>query len=344
MKIAFLNIYNGVIERGSEVFVREIAAKLSQKHFVNIFQTGEKEKEKYKIQQISGIPFKPYSLFYNFWVLIFTLKCLPYLWKEKYDWIIPINGRWQILICRFLRFLRGGKILISGHAGVGFEDRLNLVLGKPDIFVALTPTAFYWAKKIYPKGKIFYIPNGVDIERFSPNVSPQELGLPKPIILCVSALQSYKRVELLIRAVSQLPGVSLLVIGDGPLRENIISLGNKLLEKRFCLISYVPFDKIAHYYSSAQIFSLPSLESEAFGLVYLEALACNVPVVAPNYKNRKEIIGEGGVYFDPENINDYIRKLQEALEINFGREPRIQAEKFSWGKITQKYEEIMEEH
>jgi glycosyltransferase involved in cell wall biosynthesis len=343
VKIAFLNIYNGVVDRGSEVFVKEMAARLSQKHSICIFQTGKKEKEKFKIQQISGIPFTPFSSIYNFWALIFSLKCLPYLWGEKFDWIIPINGRCQVIICRFLRFLRGGKILISGHAGAGFEDKFNLLFGKPDIFVALSPAAFSWAKKVSSKRKILYIPNGVDEKRFNPQILSKKLSLPRPIIICVSALLAYKRIDRLIKAASLLSRkASLLIIGDGPLKKELTVLGQKLLDDRFLLLQSVPYDEIGSYYNAADIFSLPSRESEAFGLVYLEAMACNLPIVAPNDINRRQIIGSAGLFCDVENIKDYTQILEQALDKDFNDIPRKQAEKFTWEKMASQYEKALQ--
>lgn len=342
MKIAFLNIYNGAVERGSEVFVKEMATKLSQKYSVCVFQSGRIGKENYQIKSISGIPFKPYSWLYDFLVLIFTVKCLPVLWKEKYDWIIPINGRWQAVFCRLFRLFRGGKILISGHAGVGFEDRFNILIGKPDVFVALTPIAYEWAKKISPRANIVYTPNGVDIEKFNPTVKPIRLSLAKPIILCVSALLPYKRIDFLIKALAlSSEKAGLLLIGDGPLKKELKTLGDKLLNGRFLLIPSVPYQEINAYYKAAQVFSLPSMESEAFGLVYLEAMACNVPVVAPMDANRKEIIGNAGLYFGIEDINQYSKILDEALKTDFGNKPRLQAERYSWNKIAQRYEKVL---
>jgi len=349
MKIAFLNIYNGKIERGSEIFVDNLASRLSKNHEVTVFQTGKNENENYKTVQITGIPFltvnnKLKEEIYHLAVLFFTVKCLPYLWKERFAWLVPINGRWQVLICRLVRFFRGGKILISGHAGVGFDDRWNMIIGKPDIFVTLSPTAFAWAKNIYSPQKIVCIPNGVNTDKFRPQNKVLNLPLAKPIILCVSALLPYKRIELLIMAVSRLKAASLLVIGDGYARGQIISLGNKLLKDRFRWIPYVSHDRIAAYYNSCQIFSLPSRESEAFGLVYLEAMACNLPIVAPDDENRRKIIGEGGLLGEVENIEMYAKLLDKALMTDFGDRPRIQAEKFSWDKIAQKYAEVFEKN
>lgn len=345
MKTAFLNIYNGKIERGSEVFVDNLANNLSQNLGVTVFQTGNKKSENYKITQITGIPFlkinnRLQEEIYHLAVLLFTVKCLPYLWRENFDWIVPINGRWQVLICRILRFLRGGKILMSGHAGVGFEDRWNMIVGNPDIFVTLSPQALSWAKNIYSNDRLVCIPNGIDMDKFNSQKKSLELSLAKPIILSVSALLSYKRIELLVRAVGKLQTASLLIIGDGPLREKIAQLGNKLLGDRFHLIPYVSHNEIVGYYRASQLFSLPSRESEAFGLVYLEAMACNLPVVAPDDKNRQEIIGGAGYLGHLENIEIYAELLDKALNTDFGDKPRTQAEKFSWDKISKKYDEI----
>ncbi|MBI3379839.1 glycosyltransferase [Candidatus Gottesmanbacteria bacterium] len=346
MRIALLNIYNGLVERGSEVFVKELASRLSMNHEISVYQTGDQKSENYNVKKINRIPFQPHqgpvsSPLYHLWVFIFTLKCLSDLWKEKYDWVIPINGRWQVLICRILRFFRGGKILISGHAGIGFEDRWNILVGKPDIFVALNPSALSWAKKFYPDEKLYYIPNGVNIEKFKPTKRNLTLLIKKPIIICVSALLPHKRIELLIKAVNKLNSGSLLLIGNGPLKKGIEKLGASLLKERFLLIQHIPYDEIANYYSIAQVFSLPSGESEAFGLVYLEAMACNLPIVAPDDINRREIIGNAGLFGDLENIDTYSELLDRALHTDFGDKPIKQAHKFSWSKISNQYEKIL---
>jgi glycosyltransferase involved in cell wall biosynthesis len=93
-------------------------------------------------------------------------------------------------------------------------------------------------------------------------------------------------------------------------------------------------------YRSADVFTLPSASSEAFGNVLVEAMATNLPVVATNDPIRHEIVGEAGILIDPENTEEYAAALQKALEINWGEKSRKQAEKFSWDKIALKYEEL----
>lgn len=330
MKIAFLNIYNGKVERGAEVFVSSIGKVLSASHQVDIFQTKR-------------LPFVSHTkLSYHFLVFIFSLAVIPKLFLGKYDWIIPVNGGLQVLLIRIIRFLTKAKILISGHAGVGRDDWWNIVVGCPDIFVALTPRALIWATTLRHDKKIIYIPNGIDTHQFSPDGKHMIFQVPKPIVLCVSALLPYKRIDLLIRAMSYVSGASLVVVGDGPLRGQLKKMGQEVLGSRFQLILKIPHIRMPEVYRGVTIFSLPSQSSEAFGLVYLEAMACNIPVVAPNDESRREIIGDAGFYIDPQNSEEYARVIEKTIQTSFGTRPRNQAEKFLWGIVSRRYEEAMQ--
>ena len=345
MKIIFLNIYNGVEERGSEIFVSELACRLVSKHEVTVVQSGLKGKFPYRQKVIMGIPYLSNSgfrnVFYHFLVLYFTLRALPFIIKEGCDWLIPVNGRSQVLICRLVRKIKKCRILIGGHAGIGREDGINLIIGRPDIFVALTPSALTWAKHIAPRTKVQLIPNAVDLKKFHLKTE-NKTQFKRPLVLSVSAILPYKRIDLLIKAIAKLPGVNFLLIGDGPARTEITKLGASLLPERFFYIPHVKHNKMPIYYGAADIFSLPSKSSEAFGLVYLEAMASNLPVVAPSDDNRKFIIGKAGLLCNVSDLDDYAGTLTAALKTDFRDLPRQQAEKFSWDNIASQYEQIIE--
>lgn len=338
MKIAILSISNGHIDRGVEVWVDEIAKRLKPVgHQVTILQAGA---DAWFFPHQSS----RWNLLYHLSVLLFTLHCLGNLWKGQYDWVIPINGYSQVVLCRIVRWLCGGKLMIVGHAGIGRDDRFNIVVGRPDVFVALTSRAFEWAKRIvgvgrmqYAPTKIIYIANGVDTEVFRQEGTGAKISLKKPIVLCVSALVPYKRTDLLIHAAAKTEA-SLLLIGDGSEKEAVVSLGNKLLGERFAHIAHVPHAKMPSYYRAADVFSLPSKESEAFGLVYLEAMACNVPVVAPDDENRRTIVGAGGIVCAVEKEHDYAAALKKAISEQWGNKPRKQAEKYSWESVAEVYD------
>ena len=102
---------------------------------------------------------------------------------------------------------------------------------------------------------------------------------------------------------------------------------------------------MAKYLNACDVFTLVSEESEAFGLVYLEALACNLPVVATDDSLRHELIGDhaairlsaesrragAGVFVkNPVDDEEYARCLEAAARTDWGDKPVKQARKFDW--------------
>lgn len=311
-KIAFLSRYYGEVDRGVETFVTELSKRLSNKFEVKML-SGKKSDS---ISSIIG---------------------------GKFDVVIATNGRMQSLKASVGRIVGGYKLIISGQAGIGKDDIWNIAVARPDIFVALTDLQFDWAKTWSPSQKLIKIPNGVDLEKFNPNGKKIDLKFPSPVVLSVGALFWYKHHELTINAVAQTKNLSLLIIGDGPEKNNLEKLGNKLIGPERFKIMQVSFENIPKYYRSADVFALPSWDREAFGIVYVEAMASGLPVVAPDDKSRREIIGDAGLLVDVNNAEAYASALQKALEINWGIKPVTQASKFSWDKIAAQYEKMIEE-
>ena len=347
MKIAFLNIYQGIVSRGAENFVKEVSSRFKEKHQVDVFSAEGKISEQKARSQTpltlwGKILYKFFLDSHSRRVLLFTVSVLPKILKKNYDWIIPVDGGWQVLVLKICQVFKLAKfkILVSGQAGIGRDDLRNLRM-RPDVFVALTQRAEKWAKEIVPKVRVVYIPNGVDLKKFNPKVKPAKINLEKPIIICVAGLNPYKRVDLTIKAVAELEKGSLLVLGDGPEREKIKSLGQKLLGQKRFLRTTIPYEEVPSFCTACDLFTLVSESSEAFGSAYLEAMASGLPVVATDDENRREIIGGAGIFINPENLEEYAQALEKALEIDFGNKPCQQAQKFSGDKIASQYEEIM---
>ena len=343
--IAILSFYSGVIERGVETFAHEMAKRFAKAHNVTIFQAGNPTPfQKHKTVQIKSPHSKPHSSkwglakIYMDWqsvkILIFSVLSIPKIIKGKYKVIIALNGGWQTVLFRVLTKITGTKLIIPGAAGIGSDDAWNLLF-RPDIFVALTKPQEDWAKKLTSEVKLTLIPNGVDLHKFNPKVLPKKISLTGPIVICTSALVPYKRVELTIKAVAKTKNLSLLILGDGEMRGAIDGLGKRILGKRYLrLIS--PYEEMAPYYRAAKVFTLAS-KTEAFGTSYIEAMACNLPVVTTSDSTRAEIIGEAGILTDPTNIEKYATDLQIAANTNYKNKPYNQSLNFSWNKIAQEY-------
>lgn len=353
MEIVFLNIYSGLVERGAERSTHELANRLGKSHEVCLIQAGKKipQKANYKIRIIptffSPAPDSSFSFwrkfFLDIWsllILFFTIRAIFYLGRSDFDIIVPLNGGWQTVLCRLFSWFKKKKMMVIGRAGIGRDDLWNL-LWFPDVFVALTREAFSWAKRINARVKIVYIPNGIDLDEFKPDGLKAKISLQKPIILCVGALTKNKRINLTIQAVSLIKNCQLLILGAGPLKKNLEKEGESLLGKDRFMIRSVPAFEMPRYYRSAQVFTLASFKGEAFGNVYLEAMASNLPVVATFDPKRQEIIGKAGILVDPENTKEYAKSLGEVLSRDYHDLPRKQAEKFSWEIIIQKYEKLL---
>lgn len=335
MRIAFLNITQNIVDRGGETFVREVSERLKEKHEVVVL-SGKK------------IPPKRWPFLWRFFVdpnglaiLKFTLENLPSLWREKFDVVIPVNGGWQPAFVRIITWLYGGKMVMSGQSGIGWDDIVNL-WSFPDAFVAISSFAQKRSKSLAPFIKVYYIPNGVGLTKFKPKGERPNLELPKPLILYVGALEKGKRVLETIKAVSRLSGISLLVVGDGELKDKIERLGRELLGDRFAIKKF-PHKDMPKVYRTADLFTIVSKPYHSFEIVLVEAMATNLPVVANDDPIRREIVDDAGIFVDPENTQEYANALKKALETKWGDRPRKQAEKFSWDKIAQEYEELLEE-
>ncbi len=332
LKIAFLNIYQGMVGRGAETFIDELSTRLSKNHTVEVIAGNHPAYPRWPI--LWRLYLDPSGIM----VLLFTLKTIPQLLKQKYDIVVPTNGGWQTLIVRLVTWLNGGKMVISGQSGIGWFDRNNLWMF-PNLFIGTSTRAANWAKRVNSSVKSVYIPNGVDLTKFNSTVEAYNINLQNPIILCVGALTKTKNIDLVIHAVSKLKDASLLVVGDGYMRDEINFLGRQHLNDRFSLLT-LPHNQMPGVYKAADVFVLTSSEREAFGIVYVEAMASGLPVVARDDDQRREIVGEAGILVkNPNNIEELSAAIAKALDIKWGNKPKTQAKKFDWEIIAKQYEQ-----
>ncbi|MEP6784460.1 MAG: glycosyltransferase family 4 protein [Sphingomonadales bacterium] len=187
------------------------------------------------------------------------------------------------------------------------------------------------------------IPNGMDPARFSPGPATREaFGLPidKPVVLMVSALIPSKRVDVGIRAVAQIPGVHLVDAGDGPMRDEVDRLANDLMPGRFSRISVTP-DRMPSLYRSADVF-LHLSKDESFGNVYVEAMACGLPIVAHDWPRTRWIVGDDEFLADSDDTGALVAAIQAALAAEgAGIEARLErAKRFAWANIATQYRDF----
>ncbi len=351
MKIAILSFYFVFVERGVENWTLELTRRLSKKNQIHVFQAGnrlitdnfqkiELEVDWDKIKSSGSLLNRVYLDYKSRLIFRFSQKTLKEPFIKESDIIIPTNGGWQSLLCKLYSIRHNKKLVIVGHSGIGWDDRINLLI-RPNVFVALTEEQKKWAQNNSFGVKIEKISDGVDIDKFNPIGEKVEINLERPIILVVSSLLPQKRIDLAILAVSKLKKGSLLLLGndDSIQAGRIVEMGKKLLGDRF-LHTHVPYQNISKWYRSVDLVTFPSFPNEAFGMVLLEAMASNIPVIVTDDPVRREIVGEGGLFCNPQDIDSYSETINKALNTDFANKPRNQAEKFSWDNIVDEFENL----
>jgi len=196
--------------------------------------------------------------------------------------------------------------------------------------------------------EIKVIPNFVDPERFRPIKRDQK----RKIICHSSNFRSIKRIPDIIKAfsiISEETDCTLSLIGDGPERP-----GAEKIAKDLGIWDNIEFlgnvSEVQEILGKSDLFLLPS-EDESFGLAALEAMSCEVPVVASNVGGLKELISHGADGYlakvgDVEALAQYSLKIlrDSKLQERLGRNARQKVlENYTPNKIVPTYEDVYKE-
>ncbi len=171
-------------------------------------------------------------------------------------------------------------------------------------------------------------------------------NLPPGYVLYLGGFDRRKNVPTLLKAFSRVVAGDLYLVVAGRLPEKDTAFfpdprrwAQKLnLGERVVFTGWVAEEDKPALYSGALLFVFPSLY-EGFGLPPLEALACGTPVVASRAGSLPEIVGEGGILIDPEDVESLVaamRKLlsDENLRAELREKGLAHAATFSWEKTA----------
>lgn len=255
--------------------------------------------------------------------------------------------------------------LNSSDSALRFDGERQ-VAGSADTVVGATPLERTQLEKLYGVDVRSYsvIPPGVDMTLFSPRDrrdSRRQLGMgAKHVVLFVGRPDRIKGLDLLLHSLRKLDPLvlsrtKLLIVGEAEptprgrytrLVENL-RLGH-VVEFR----GIVPQCQLPLYYSAADVCAMPSVY-ESFGMVAIEALACETPVVGFNLGGVATTVRSGhtGFLARPGNADDLALQLGRALESHrlreMGSSGRLSVRKYEWTKIVDRtldlYDEVVSE-
>jgi teichuronic acid biosynthesis glycosyltransferase TuaC len=183
--------------------------------------------------------------------------------------------------------------------------------------------------------------NGVDLALFRPHdrEAPRaSLGLTRLSLLAVGNLVGLKRHWLMVEALTHLPEVELVIVGEGPERASIEKLAReRKVADRLRLLGRVQQDRLPEIYSAADLLLLISTH-EGWPNVLLESMACGTPVVVSPMDGIADIVGAseaGRILADdtPSGLASAVRKLLTAPPPRAAT--RLYAEQFDWQSTTE---------
>lgn len=178
--------------------------------------------------------------------------------------------------------------------------------------------------------------------------------ITKKYIIYVSTLQPKKNHKRLMQAIKGIPDLNLVIVGktkgqgrSGWMFEDILAEPERLgIKEKVIFTGFVPDEEVNLLINGAEAFVCPSLY-EGFGIPVVNAMACASPVLVSNVASLPEVVGDAGVLFNPESVEDIKEKIKmvitdEQLKSKLSALSLERSKDFSWKKMTNQIVKVLE--
>ena len=230
----------------------------------------------------------------------------------------------------------------------------KILIRKADSITAISNYLKNFAEHVAGRNNVILIPNGVDLTIFKRDglegsALKQSLGIKEEerIVITVSRLVEKNGIGVLLKAFALMQEkldlkTRLVIIGDGPLRIRLEQAVNDLgLDKRVLLLGEIDHEELPRYLSMADVFVRHSL-SEGLGNAFLEAMACDLPVIATPVGGIIDFIenGKTGLLTEVNDVENLCAKISQILiDIELKRKliengKHLIVEKYNWVNIA----------
>jgi glycosyltransferase involved in cell wall biosynthesis len=226
------------------------------------------------------------------------------------------------------------------------------MLERASAIVAVGTPLERFARTIMPGGhdaKVTVIPNGVDLEKIQAAMTRAPRAASGTELISVANLWKLKGIDYTLRALAELDRRGMrdwryTIVGDGPERRALETLARESgLSGRVSFRGALDHRQALEAIAQSDIFVLPSW-NEAFGLVYLEAMACGKPVIGCRGQGAQDLLAEArtGLLVEPKDVSSLAAALacllrDPALGREMGLAGRRAAHNFTWNACAERY-------
>lgn len=190
-----------------------------------------------------------------------------------------------------------------------------------------------WAKDEFGLSEVTVIPNGVDRDKFRPDMATTN----EDYVLFVGRLVDQKHPELIIELAKRRTDLKFAIGGNGPLKEKLERQSPPNVE----FLGHLSETALIEEYSRASVTICP-YENEGFGMVVNESMSSGTPVIGLDSGNLSSIIknDQNGILCEALNIEEWIAALECAQTNRKRFEPRKSTKQYSWDVVASSYEAV----
>ena len=245
----------------------------------------------------------------------------------------------------------------ESYGYVLWEPVLEQYFRKLDGLIAVSTVARDSVSKYFP-GTYRIIPNGIDTTRFQPSLKPiAALEEFTPKILFVGRFEPRKGLKYLLQSfpkiLQEYPSAKLVIVGQGFLERYYRRYVEEHIKGSVLFVGHVSPEDLPRYYASCDIYCSPATGAESFGIVLLEAMATETPIVCSDIPGYRTLMEEGkeGLFFkarDPDSLAEriiHLLKDRKAMD-RMGKSGRTKALVYDWKKVTRQvvdfYSEVLD--
>ena len=363
-RIVFVLSGYGKILRGAEQFIAALATRLAGRYDIAVLGGGTGPDAPFAVplrfpdrtNRLANLANRTPGLGHflrlfqldplNWEWLFCALAAKKWLLENPCDLLVTEGARWGGLLGRWAHRRFGIPVVDVAH---GAPSRWETAAARcrPQTCVSPTQATADAIAAQVPGLAVRVIPFGIDLGRYTPDGPRESLAaLERPVALAVGALEPLKGMEVLVRAVAARPHGSLVILGRGPQHDALAALGARLLGPTRFLLAAADAAAMPRWYRAADIL-LSASASEAFGLVYLEALACGLPVVTLDDPVRRELLVPAATLLPaPADPASFAAALETALaDSSAGRPARLAfvRNRYSLDRMADAYASLFDE-